>query len=125
MSYRNDMNWLAVFLVGVLLAAVLYASGDPAVVAVSPPEPDFWVKLQGVLAGISAKIPLEGYLVVVATILAEAVLRLFPSEKPRSILLAVANIFMLLSEIFRKLAALLNRVIPQKLNEPSKLEGPK
>jgi hypothetical protein len=52
--------------------------------------------------------------VVVATIL-EFGLRLFPTEKPKSILLLIKVICELLGKIFGGISAFLDKVIPQQL----------
>lgn len=83
--------------------------------------------LEGVLAALSAfvkQIPGEGWgAAVIVGLVLETILRLFKSERPRSILIAVANLLMLVSEICRKASVLLNKVIPQRVVTP-KLEGP-
>ena len=51
------------------------------------------------------------------SVVLEVALRLFKTEKPRSILLFVANLFSKLAKIFTALSSITDKVIPQHTKE--------
>lgn len=66
----------------------------------------------------------EGASVAIALVL-EFVLRLIKSEKPLGILRMIAAAGHLLAKVIEAAADLLDKVLPQKLAEPAKVEPPK
>lgn len=87
------------FLVLVLLPVAVFAADPSAAV-------------DSVTSFISAKVmALAG----IVSIILEAVLRLVPSEKPRSILLMVDALLKSIAALCSKCADFLDKVIPQKL----------
>jgi len=57
----------------------------------------------------------NGSWMVVITMVVEAVLRLFPTDKPKSVILMIGWVCKQLSGLFEAVANLLNKVIPQNL----------
>jgi hypothetical protein len=58
----------------------------------------------------------EGSAATIAIVL-EVVLRLIPSDKPRSIILLVAGVCKKVGDILVKASEILNKVVPQKLKQ--------
>lgn len=56
----------------------------------------------------------EGASVTIAIVL-EVVFRLFPSEKPLGVIIAIAEVIKGVGEVLIKLSSLINKVIPQKI----------
>lgn len=56
----------------------------------------------------------EGASVTIAIVL-EVVFRLFPSEKPKSVILLIASVAKGIGEVLIKFSDLVNKVIPQNL----------
>ena len=59
-------------------------------------------------------VPEGGTALVVVSAVLEILLRLFKSQKPLSILLVIAGVLKQLMMLFEKLAALIDKVIPQR-----------
>jgi hypothetical protein len=113
-----------IFIAALSIALFSYLAYGEAAVPVDCTN-DLLCRLNDFLSVISGKIPQDGMVIAVIAVLLEAGLRLFPTDKPRSILIGVSNLLMLLSEVCQKISVLLNKVIPQRLKEVPKLGGPK
>ncbi len=71
-----------------------------------------------VLNKIAAVIPLEGIAVVAVGGVIDFALRLTKSEKPMSVVWAIANLVKAAAEVLYKVAAFMDKVLPQKVKGP-------
>lgn len=102
---------------GTMLTPNFVFADDPVAVsapAVEQPAPvPFGDKVVGELKAVDQKIPdaIPPVAIGVLVFLIEAGARLYPSAKPKSLLLLVASIFGLIGSIFSKISGLLDGIV--------------
>lgn len=103
---------LMVFLVEFHLKNVAFAA-DAAVAVEQPAPVPLGDKVVGELKAVDSKIPdsIPPVAVGVLVFLIEAGARLYPSAKPKSLLLLVSSVFGLIGSIFSKVSGLLDGLV--------------
>lgn len=108
MTQRGSMKKQFAFAVGAFLGAVTAFAQE------ATPAPWGSEAVAAVTKWIDA-IPTEGTWVLIGAGVVDLVLRLWKSEKPRSVLHAIAGMMMAIGTGVMKLATLLDKVLPQRL----------
>lgn len=117
------------YVLWIILALPLVALGDEA-----PAQSlSFIEQAVNWLNHVVGGIPQAGAALAGIGVVVEMLFRFIKSEKPKSVLYGVARTFELLAQFFvvlaegfRKLAVLMNKILPQRLkSDGERLEGPK